>query len=105
MGVKTLIVKGWKNFSNQHSDKIKKWLVCYLPDLILTIAIIVGVFYVYGVNTVTVFGYKASDVPVHNLWINEMDNNNILQMVYIHMDFTASFIICMRHLELKPISY
>lgn len=85
VGVKTLIVKGWKNFNNQHSDKIKKWLVCYLPDLILTIAIIVGVFYVYGVNTVTVFGYKASDVPVHNLWINEMDNNNIFANgVYPH---------------------
>lgn len=28
VGVKTLIVKGWKNFSNQHSDKIKNgWFV------------------------------------------------------------------------------
>ena len=85
VGVKTMISKGWKNFKNQYSDKIKKWLVCYWPDLLFTIAIIVGVFYVYGVNTVTVFGYKASDVPVHNLWINEMDHNNIFANgVYPH---------------------
>ena len=85
VGIKTLILKGWKKFWNKYSEKIKRWLICYLPDILLTVAIIIGVFYVYGTNTVTVFGYKASDIPVHNLWINEMDNNNIFANgVYPH---------------------
>ena len=75
----------------------------YLPDILLTAAIIAGVFYVYGINTATVYGYKASDIPVHNLWVNEMDNNNIFAMVCILMAFIVLFIICMQHLEYKHI--
>lgn len=85
IGVKTLISKGWKKFNSKYSIGIKRWLKRYLPDILLTAAIVAGVFYVYGINTATVFGYKASDIPVHNLWVNEMDNNNIFANgVYPH---------------------
>ena len=85
IGVKTLISKGWKKFNRKYSRGIKQWLKRYLPDILLTAAIIAGVFYVYGINTATVYGYKASDIPVHNLWVNEMDNNNIFANgVYPH---------------------
>ena len=85
IGVKTLISKGWKKFNRKHSRGIKQWLKRYFPDILLTTAIIAGVFYVYGINTATVYGYKASDIPVHNLWVNEMDNNNIFANgVYPH---------------------
>lgn len=105
IGVKTLISKGWKRINRKYSRGIKQWLKRYLPDILLTAAIIAGVFYVYGINTATVYGYKASDIPVHNLWVNEMDNNNILQMVCILMAFIVLFIICMQHLEYKHIFY
>ena len=85
IGVKTLISKGWKKFNRKHSRGIKQWIKRYFPDILLTTAIIAGVFYVYGINTATVYGYKASDIPVHNLWVNEMDNNNIFANgVYPH---------------------
>ena len=85
VGVKTLAAIKLKKFQGKYSNRIKTWTIRYLPDILLTTAIIIGVFYVYGANTVTVFGYKASDVPVHNLWINEMDNNNIFAKgVYPH---------------------
>lgn len=42
-----------------------------------TVIIICLVFWIYGTNMVTSFGYNASDIPVHNYWINEMDKNNI----------------------------
>ena len=85
VGVKTLAAIKLKKFQSKYSNRIKSWTIRYLPDILLTTAIIIGVFYVYGTNTVTVFGYKASDVPVHNLWINEMDNNNIFAKgVYPH---------------------
>ena len=85
IGIKTIIVKKWKEYSNKYSEYIKRWLRRYFLDILFTIAIIVGVLYIYGINTATVFGYKASDVPVHNLWINEMDNNNIFsEGVYPH---------------------
>ena len=85
IGLKTLISKGWKKFNRKYSRGIKQWLKRYLPDILLTAAIITGVFYVYGINTATVYGYKASDIPVHNLWVNEMDNNNIFANgVYPH---------------------
>ena len=85
IGVKTLISKGWKRINRKYSRGIKQWLKRYLPDILLTAAIIAGVFYVYGINTATVYGYKASDIPVHNLWVNEMDNNNIFANgVYPH---------------------
>ena len=66
-----------------------------------------GVFYLYGSNTVTVFGYKASDVPVHNLWINNMSNNEIFSkgvypygfhcvIYYLHTAFGIKTYILMR---------
>lgn len=85
VGVKTLAAIKLKKFQSKYSNRIKTWIIRYLPDILLTTAIIIGVFYVYGTNTVTIFGYKASDVPVHNLWINEMDHNNVFANgVYPH---------------------
>ena len=85
LGIKTLLSRKCKAFSQQYSKQIKWWLAQYWPDLLFFCLIMVGVFYIYGTNIVTVFGYKASDVPVHNLWINEMDHNNIFANgVYPH---------------------
>ena len=52
---------------------IRTQLFRCFPDLVFMGLIVAGVCYVYGYNVVTVFGYKASDVPVHNLWINKYE--------------------------------
>lgn len=84
-GVKTLASKGYRSAVGNRGKQVRKMFLHCLPDLLLTAAIIAGVCYVYGINAVTVFGYKASDIPVHNQWVNEMDSNQIFsQGVYPH---------------------
>ncbi len=84
---------GWKTllFGRKEKKKtlykkedVKRW-ISYIPDLILTALIVAGVCYVYGKNAVTVYGYKASDMPVHTYWVNLMDENHIFGAgVYPH---------------------
>ncbi len=35
------------------------------------------VLYIYGTDALRAYGYKATDLPLHNFWINEMSKNNI----------------------------
>ena len=76
-------------------------------EWICTIIIICLVLWMYGTNMVTAFGYGASDIPVHNYWINEMDNNNIFAagiypfgfhcvIYYIHTVFGVKTYILLR---------
>lgn len=84
---------GWKTLlfgrkeekkRSYHRQDVKRW-INYVPDLFLTALLIAGVCYVYGRNAVTVYGYKASDMPVHTYWVNLMDENHIFGAgVYPH---------------------
>lgn len=85
IGWKTLLF-GRKEGRKRSCSKrdVKRW-INYIPDLILTALLIAGVCYVYGKNAVTVYGYKASDMPVHTYWVNLMDENHIFGAgVYPH---------------------
>ena len=84
-GVKTLFA----DLIDRISDKIPKGKIKkiwkYIPDILLCMAVIAGLLYIYGLNNFTEYGYKASDMPVHNYWINLMDSNQIFKMgVYPH---------------------
>lgn len=46
-------------------------------DCVLTLLLLAALWYIYGTNLVEYYGYKASDVLVHNYWINAMGENNI----------------------------
>lgn len=46
-------------------------------EWILMIGLFAGIFWIYSTVILDVFGYTASDVPVHNYWINEMGKDNI----------------------------
>ncbi len=49
------------------------------------LALIVLVSYMYGYNSIKNYGYLASDIAVHNYWINAMSENNIFVAgVYPH---------------------
>ncbi len=48
-----------------------------LPDLILFLILTGVLVWAYGINLVRNFGYCASDIPVHNYWINAMEQNDI----------------------------
>lgn len=84
-GVKTLVadVAAW--ISGKIPKEKAKKTGKHIPELILILAVVAGIMYIYGLNNFTEYGYKASDMPVHNYWINLMDKNQIFKMgVYPH---------------------
>lgn len=58
-----------------------RWVGYYLFrrffDCVLIVLLLAALLYIYGTNLVEYFGYKASDVLVHNYWINALGDNNI----------------------------
>lgn len=86
--------------------KRKQWLHA-LPEIAVLLAAIAAITYVYGPNMVEMFGYKASDIPVHNYWINELERNNIwvagvypygfhIVIYYLHMVFGIPTYVLLR---------
>lgn len=76
-------------------------------EWICTFIVICLLLWMYGNNMVNAFGYSASDIPVHNYWINEMDKNNIFAagiypfgfhcvIYYIHTVFGIKTYILLR---------
>lgn len=84
----------------------KQWMNVLLELAVLGFAI-AAVTYVYGPNMVEAYGYKASDIPVHNYWINELDRNNIwvagvypygfhIVIYYLHVVFGIKTYVLLR---------
>lgn len=77
MGIKTQIHRIGQKLQKLTSGLLGEWMAPCWPDAVLTLGIVVLIFYAYGTNAISVYGYCESDVVVHNYWINEMGNNNI----------------------------
>ena len=80
MGTKTAVYKiGAKLW--RAMLRFCRWAGFYLfrrfLDCILIALLLVVLWYIYGNNLVEYYGYKASDVLVHNYWINSLGNNDI----------------------------
>lgn len=56
---------------------VRKVLKGHLWDVLFIAALIAILFYVYGTHAITRFGYAASDMPVHNYWINYLSKNDV----------------------------
>ena len=56
-----------------------KWffdiVIKHIVEWIVFAAVMVLVWYLFGTNFITNFGYNASDIPVHNYWINGLSFN------------------------------
>ena len=52
-------------------------VVCDVLQWILTGAVLFALFWVYGRQLVLTYGYRASDIPVHLNWINQMSRGNL----------------------------
>lgn len=52
-------------------------VVCDVLQRILTGAVLLALFWVYGRQLVLTYGYRASDIPVHLNWINQMSRGNL----------------------------
>ncbi|MEY8508140.1 hypothetical protein AALA78_07860 [Lachnospiraceae bacterium 42-17] len=88
--------KRWKDYFRTHG-----------PDIFLTAGIMVLLLYMYGSSVVSVYGYCASDVVLHNYWINAMDSGHIFVdgvypfglhclLYYVHTVFTIPVYIILR---------
>lgn len=84
-GIKTLLADVTAYISGKIPKGNLKKIRRHIPEIVLSLAVLAGLLYIYGLNNFTEYGYKASDVPVHNYWINLMDSNQIFKMgVYPH---------------------
>ena len=52
-------------------------VVCDVLQWILTGAVLLALFWGYGRQLVLTYGYRASDIPVHLNWINQMSRGNL----------------------------
>ena len=86
-------------------------VVCDVLQWILTGAVLLALFWVYGRQLVLTYGYRASDIPVHLNWINQMSRGNLFvsgvypfgfhcMIYYLHTVFRIDtyMILCLYYL-------
>ncbi|MCR4998245.1 MAG: hypothetical protein K6A05_00225 [Lachnospiraceae bacterium] len=56
---------------------IVEYVFGYIPEWVAAIGIVALIWYLFGGNYLENFGYGASDIPVHNYWINELSKENL----------------------------
>ena len=80
MGFRLLFVRIFQNFGKAFTGLMQmileslkdRWM-----DWIGTLAIVIITCWQYGTNLFSYFGYTASDMFVHNYWLNAMNTNDI----------------------------
>lgn len=77
MGKKTLMLRLGGKLKRISSGVLGEWLAPRWTDVLMTSGIVLLILVMYGVNAVRVYGYCASDMVLHNYWINYMDSNHI----------------------------
>lgn len=80
MGLKTLLL--WiTRWGAVKLDSVMHWIrkniLCKFIDWVLTLGLTAILFWQYGQNLLINYGYGASDIIVHNYWINYMSKNQI----------------------------
>ena len=80
LGAKTLISKHWNKFFGAIKLWVKSFFVTIIRnpiEVILFLAVTAIILWIYGVNVLENFGYGASDIPVHNYWINYLSKGDL----------------------------
>ena len=75
MGIKGAFYRVWQKFIRMLKYAIcffYREVVCNTLQWILAGAIVAALFWVYGRQLILTYGYRASDIPVHLNWINQM---------------------------------
>lgn len=80
MGIKGAFYRVWQKFIRMLKYAIcffYREVVCNTLQWILAGAIVAALFWVYGRQLILTYGYRASDIPVHLNWINQMSRGNL----------------------------
>ena len=80
MGIKGALYRVWQKFIRMLKYAICFFyheVVCNTLQWILAGAIVVALFWIYGRQLILTYGYRASDIPVHLDWINQMSRGNL----------------------------
>ena len=80
IGFKTFVKMLFRSLYTQFGRLIRKIFSFVKNNLIETLlfaTLAACLVWVYGQNYAGLYGYAFSDLPVHNYWINAMDENNI----------------------------
>ena len=80
MGIKGALYRVWQKFIRTLKYAIcffYREVVCNTLQWILAGAIVAALFWVYGRQLILTYGYRASDIPVHLNWINQMSRGNL----------------------------
>lgn len=88
LGRRTALLRAWGACRKRlaAAGRFVGWILLRrLPDCLLTLAFLGLLCWLHGPSLLEYFGYKASDIPVHNYWINAMGQNHIFVAgVYPH---------------------
>ncbi len=88
MGWKTLTLRIWTMGKRRLAllwQMAGRFLFRRTIDTLLTFLLLAALVWLYGGNIFQQYGYKASDLLVHNYWINAMNDNQIFVAgVYPH---------------------
>lgn len=113
------IKKGIHGILARLNDSIKN----HFFDWVLTAVVTIVFLWMYGTKKLEIFGYTASDMPVHNYWINAMGNginnpehNNIFvagvypfgfhcMIYYLHTVFKIETYVLMRIFSLVQLLF
>ena len=107
MGPKTALLRVGHKMQRLSSGWLGEWLAPRWLDVLLALGIVGLVLYMYGINTVSVYGYCASDLTLHNYWINYMESNRIFvdgvypfgfhcMIYYLHVVFAIPTYVLLR---------
>ncbi len=80
MGRKTLTLRIWmvvKSYLGRFGRMIGRFLFGRTIDTMFVILLLGALIWIYGINIFEYYGYKESDLLVHNYWINAMEENDI----------------------------
>lgn len=109
-GRKTLFLRMRRSLGQALKASGKKRRGClgaHGGDILLTLGVTVLLLYMYGSSVVNVYGYCASDMVLHNYWINAMENNHIFVdgvypfgmhclLYYVHTVFAVPVYVILR---------
>ncbi len=120
-------VMGFRTFAGKCRDVLLKWLKKiwkhiygivsrHKTEYLLILAMCVFLCIRFGTNSIINYGYPASDLPVHNYWVNAMGKNDIFVagvypfgfhciVYYIHTVFGIDTYIIFRLFVITQVLY